>query len=72
MKKILTILASALFIAVQLQAQIEPKAGKWKTWFISSAKDYRLQGPPPYKNEIAQVISRQQNLDSATRQQIVY
>src|SRR5215470_44268 len=26
--------------------QIEPKAGSWKTWVISSGKDYRAPAPP--------------------------
>src|SRR3954453_8828818 len=29
-----------------LAQQIEPKAGAWKTWFISSGKDFRV--PPPH------------------------
>lgn len=54
------------------QAQIEPDAGTWKTWFIESAEDYRLPGPPSYKDEIAEVLSRQKQLDSAGLQQIIY
>src|ERR1700730_5775423 len=26
--------------------QIEPKAGKWQTWVISSGKDFRVPPPP--------------------------
>ena len=59
MKKSLLIFIAILFIAAQLQAQLEPTAGKWKTWFISSGKDYRLQAPASYKNEIAIVLSLQ-------------
>jgi hypothetical protein len=70
MKKRLPILAVVLFIAVHLQAQLEPGAGTWKTWFITSGKDWRLPAPASYKNEIAEVLSRQQNLDAAGRQQI--
>jgi hypothetical protein len=72
MKKKLTILITSLLVAIGMQAQLEPAAGKWKTWFITSGKDYRLPAPPSYKNEIAEVLSRQQALDSAGRQQIVY
>jgi membrane-associated phospholipid phosphatase len=71
MKKI-SILAAFLFIAATLQAQLEPTAGAWKTWFISSGKDWRLPAPASYKNEIAEVLSRQQNLDAAGRQQISF
>ena len=72
MKKILTIFATVLLFAVQLQAQVEPGAGSWKTWFISSGKDYRLPAPSSYKNEIAEVLARQKNLDAATKQQIIF
>jgi len=67
-----TIIIAVLFIVAQLQAQVEPGAGNWKTWFISSGKDYRLPAPSSYKNEIAEVISKQQNLDAVTKQQITY
>ena len=72
MKKILPILAALLLIVAQLQAQLEPAAGTWKTWFITSGKAYRLPAPPSYKQEIAQVLSMQQNLDAAGMQQIMY
>src|SRR5687768_1187799 len=72
MKKIIAILIVAITTATHLQAQIEPNAGKWKTWFITSGKDYRLPAPASYKNEIAQVISIQQNIDSAGLQHIQY
>jgi membrane-associated phospholipid phosphatase len=72
MKKTLTILVSVLFIAAQLHAQVEPSAGTWKTWFIKSGKDYRLPTPLSYKKEIADVLSRQQDLDSAGLQRIIY
>lgn len=72
MKKILTIFATLLLLAVQLQAQVEPAAGTWKTWFITSGKDYRLAAPSSYKNEIADVLARQKNLDATTKQQIIF
>jgi membrane-associated phospholipid phosphatase len=72
MKKNLPILLTILLAAAQLQAQLEPAAGNWKTWFITSGKAWRLPPPPSYKEEITQVLSRQQDLDSAGRQQIMY
>src|SRR6185436_9023272 len=72
MKKSFTFIVSVLLISVQLQAQLEPTAGNWKTWLISSGKDYRLLAPSSYKEEIAQVLARQQALDSAGWQQIIY
>jgi len=72
MKKSLYIVIAATLMTLQLPAQVEPTAGGWKTWFISAGKDYRLPAPSSYKDEIGEVISRQQNLDSATKQQILF
>ena len=71
MRKILCFIA-ALIIAAGLHAQVEPNAGKWKTWFISSGRDFRLPAPSSYKNEIAQVLSAQQQPDAAGRQAILH
>ena len=71
MKKLLLIAVILLFTG-RLLAQTEPSAGSWKTWFITSGKDYRLPPPSSYKDEIAQVISTQKNLDSAGLAQIIY
>lgn len=71
MKKNLIIIT--FFLAgIQLQAQVEPNAGTWKTWFISSGKDYRLPAPSSYKTEVSQVITRQQNADAETKKQIAF
>ncbi len=59
-------------MVIQLQAQVEPEAGNWKTWFITSGKDYRLTAPSSYKNEISEVLTRQKNLDAKTKQQIIF
>lgn len=59
-------------LAIQSKAQIEPKAGTWKTWFIQSGKDYRLKAPLSYKEEITEVIAKQKALDSTGLQQILY
>jgi len=72
MKKITQILAFVLIMTAQLHAQVEPDAGNWKTWFITSGKDWRLPAPPTYKGEIAEVLAQQQNLDAAGLQQILY
>ena len=72
MKKNLTIIVASLLMAAQVHAQVEPAAGTWKTWFISSGKDYRLPAPPSYKNEITAVLSRQKTLDADAKQQILY
>lgn len=72
MKKSLTILVAILLMTAHMKAQPESAAGNWKTWFITSGKAYRLPPPPSYKQEIAQVLSKQQNLDSVGWQQIRY
>jgi hypothetical protein len=71
MKKNLPILIGFTILSFALRAQ-EPLAGTWKTWFISSGKEYRLPPPASYKQEIGQVLSAQQQLDSIGRQQIIY
>jgi len=72
MKKSLPILFIALCLNARVQAQMEPAAGNWKTWFITSGKAWRLPAPPSYKGEIAEIVSRQQQLDSASLQDILY
>ncbi|MFN8343656.1 MAG: phosphatase PAP2 family protein [Spirosomataceae bacterium] len=72
MKKIVLITTALLGTVVVSRAQTEPNAGKWKTWFISSGASYRLPAPPSAKEEISQVLNRQQNLTATERQQIHY
>ena len=72
MKKSLVILAAIVLMSAHVQAQVEPGAGNWKTWFISSGKVYRLPAPASYKDEVVQIVSQQQNLDSVGLQQIMY
>jgi hypothetical protein len=67
-----SILTIAFLMVIQLQAQVEPAAGNWKTWFISSGKDYRLPAPTSYKNEIPEVLAKQKKLDAKTKQQIAF
>jgi membrane-associated phospholipid phosphatase len=67
-----SIIVGVFLMVVQLQAQVEPTAGTWKTWFITSGKDYRLPAPSSYKSEIAEVLTRQKNSDAETKQQIVF
>ena len=67
-----SILSIVLLMAIQLQAQVEPLAGNWKTWFISSGEDYRLPAPSSYKNEIAEVLAIQKKSDAKTKQQIAF
>lgn len=59
-------------MVIQLQAQVEPEAGNWRTWFITSGKDYRLPAPSSYKNEVSEVLVRQKNFDVKTKQEIAF
>ncbi len=56
-------------------AQIEPTAGQWKTWVISSGKDYRVP-PPPSPSETQAELRALSDLvshnDQATAAQIEY
>lgn len=70
--KILIFTTSLFFSGPFAKAQTEPGAGQWKTWFISSGKDYRLPAPSSYKQEIAEVISVQKNITPVVRQQIIH
>src|SRR4029078_1322166 len=59
-------------IVTTTNAQVEPGGGKWKTWFKTSAKDYRLPKPSQYRYELAIVEENQQKIDSAMLYQINY
>jgi membrane-associated phospholipid phosphatase len=72
MKKSLLIYVLMLVITAHVTAQVEPGAGKWKPWFITSGKTYRLPPPSSNKEEMVQVLSVQRDLDSAGLQKIMY
>ena len=67
-------LTSTLFflLIVNANAQVEPTAATWKTWFINSVQPYRLPAPPNSKDEIREVLAAQQHIDSSMLQQINY
>src|SRR6266478_9201052 len=46
MKKLILYMLSASMITGALLAQVEPGAGTWKTWVISSGSAFRLLPPP--------------------------
>ena len=52
-------------------AQTEPNAGKWKTWLISSGKDFRLSAPGGY-DDINAVLIAQKSIDDKMNQHIRY
>jgi membrane-associated phospholipid phosphatase len=71
MKKILLLITSVWLIAIMVHAQ-SADAGNWKTWFVQSGKEYRLAPPVSSKQEVAQVLSSQRNMDSAALQQVLF
>ena len=44
-KMLLLVVFSASYAFAQSE-QIEPNAGSWRTWIISSGKDFRVPPPP--------------------------
>ena len=72
MKKKLPILTAFILIAALVHAQPGAEAGKWKTWFIHSVKEYRLPPPAPAKQDIVKVLQVQRELDEAGLQQVAY
>lgn len=71
-KNIFTFVFALILSSSLLNAQTEPDAGQWKTWFISSGKDFRLSAPASHKGEITEIISVQKNITPAVRQQILH
>ena len=56
-------------------APIEPDAGKWKTWVISSGEDYRAPAPPSSAHTRAELRSLAELIshnDATARQQIAF
>ena len=72
MKKSLLIPLFVLMFTFQVTAQVEPNAGQWKTWFVTSPKTYRLPPPPAHKEELKQVLAAQSAMDPTAMQQIAY
>ena len=69
----LVCLVAGLSLAGSLSAQVEPNAGRWKTWVIPSGGTLRLAAPPNDATaaaEILQVKSAISQLDTATIEQI--
>lgn len=67
MKKRYCFLALLLLSLVHLQAQVEPAAGQWKTWFIPSVKSHRLLPPNSNTGEGQLVLAQQQQITASSR-----
>lgn len=64
-----------LLLTVTLVAQVEPNAGKWKTWVIKSGDQFRLPAPPDAaatKGEIAWLKDQLSQRDSYLAAQVTY
>ena len=72
MKTNLLICAMLFLSAAHINAQIEPDAGKWATWFVSSVEPYRSPAPPSGKKEINQVLAIQKQLTAEGKEKILY
>ena len=48
-------LISGLALASTLSAQVEPRAGQWKTWVIASGSALRLPAPPDVAGTAAEI-----------------
>src|SRR5688572_2793494 len=72
MKKIIAVLGIIAVFHSALDAQVEPNAGTWKTWLIPSGQSYLLTAPPSFKKEVEEVIKKQQELDAAGKQRIIF
>ncbi len=75
LKKLAWMPLIALPLCSQPLTQIEPKAGTWKTWAISSGKDYRVQPPPDAattKSELEWVRGQVVKIDMQVADQIAF
>ena len=57
------------------RGQVEPHAGQWKTWVISSGRDYRVPPPPsPWQTraEVRRLERLTHHLDDASRQRVAF
>jgi membrane-associated phospholipid phosphatase len=64
---------AGLTLAGSLSAQVEPTAGRWKTWVIASGGTLRLAAPPDdatTASEVLEIKSAISQLDSNALQQI--
>ena len=66
---VILFLAVVLPVRAQADGPIEPNAGKWRTWVISSGKDYRVP-PPPGRSETRAELRLLADLISGNDEQI--
>jgi hypothetical protein len=69
------LMITVLAATAAAQAQVEPKAGAWKTWVLTSGSQFRLPPPPDAvstRGEMAWLKSTQGGLDDIGRTQVAY
>src|SRR5947207_7055543 len=72
---VLTFAAIALPLQVQADGPIEPNAGNWRTWVISSGRDYRVPPPPgaaETQAELRALADLVSHNDAQAQQQIAF
>src|SRR4029077_17937607 len=63
-------LISGLALASRLSAQIEPRAGQWKTWVIASGSALRLPAPPDASVTAAEMQWVEARVQARTQQNL--
>lgn len=72
---VLSVVAVVSPLQLQASGPIEPDAGSWRTWVISSGKDYLVPPPPDMADSLAEVASLaylMQNNNAQSRLQIAF
>src|SRR5579864_1392366 len=71
----LLIMNAAPAPAIARTAQVEPQAGNWKTWVLTSGSQLRLPAPPDNaatRAEIGELKALATQRDTATQEKIAY
>src|SRR6266571_1451413 len=71
----ITFIVSVLVPFGSLLAQVEPNAGNWQTWILSSGSQMRLDAPPNNADTAAELQSLKQimaSADDAAKAQVTY
>ena len=71
----ITFIVSVLVPFGSLLAQVEPNAGNWQTWILSSGNQMRLAAPPGDADTATELQSLKQimaSADDAAKAQVAY
>lgn len=53
-------------------ASIEPNGGSWRTWVLTSPRQFAVNAPPYFPDEVAEVLQLQNMRDAAARANVSY